>query len=687
MKKSWEPYVSEEEYWRELSVWGGLLCAASRPEDGEEPGALRLAADRCWERLEGRCAAGTEAGVFFSLPYVALVLDLSLVQTKLLALALLAQTDRGFARRCAALEPEGLTAGLAFRLLGEGDLPGPALRTALSPSGPLARYCLEEARDVERIPLFRPLTPERRVAEFTLAGAWEDPGRPGLSLLLPEEQVPGRLAGLAGQMSDYLDKAGPEQTSFLLFGQPGAGRRTLARALAARRGAPLLLADGRFLSGEEGGGFRRALVREALLQQCPVCLTHLDETVQAARTDPEAAEFLTGLLYDTAAAGCSLLISEEDWVPSGGPADWRGIPVPLPLPELEESRKLWAELLSAYPQAKEQDPDRLAGKYRLTPGQMKRALDTAQALARWRGMEELDDDCLDQGCRSQLRHALGDKARKVEAAFTWDDLILPETSKRLLRSACDQMRYRRQVYGDWGFGRKLAYGAGLSVLFSGPPGTGKTMAAQIAAGELGLELYKVDLSAVVSKYVGETEKNLSEIFREAARSQAVLFFDEADVLFAKRTEMKDAHDKYNNMEAAYLLQKMEEYSGVSILATNFLQNFDEAFKRRLKFIIEFPFPDVHYRRLLWRAVFPAQTPLEGDIDWEFLAAQFELSGSSIKNTAVNAAFLAAREGGAVGMSHLLTALRRELFKSGKVLVREDFGQYYMLAEEGEHGQL
>lgn len=225
------------------------------------------------------------------------------------------------------------------------------------------------------------------------------------------------------------------------------------------------------------------------------------------------------------------------------------------------------------------------------------------------------------------------------------------------------------------------------MLFSGPPGTGKTMAAQIAAGELGLELYKVDLAAVVSKYVGETEKNLNEIFREASRSQAVLFFDEADVLFGKRTEMKDAHDKYNNMEAAYLLQKMEEYTGVSILATNFLQNFDEAFKRRLKFIIEFPLPGVEARRLLWRAVFPVQTPLEAEIDWEFLAAQFELSGSSIKNAAVNAAFLAAGDGRAVGMGHVLTALRRELFKSGKILTREDFGQYYMLAEEGEHGRL
>lgn len=679
----WEPYGSEESFWRELSVWGELLCRACGP-DGEEPAALRLAADACWRRLEGRAAAGAEAGVFLSLPYLRAALGLSRSQTQLLALALLREADGEFARRCAGLEGAGLTVGLALRLMGGGGIPAPGLRAALAAGGALEKYCLEGDGTAG---LARLLRPARRLTEFALAGAWDDPGTPGLELLRPEEEPPARLRGLAERMEAYLAGAEEERTSFLLQGQEGAGRRTLARALAARLGAPLLLADGRFLAGEGGADFRRSLIREALLQQCPVCLTGLDEAAQAARTDREAGEFLTGLLRDTAVNGCSLLVSEEDWSPAGGPPDWRAVPVPLPLPELEEGRRLWAGLLGQYPLAEPQDPDRLAGKYRLTPGQMKRALEAAEALARWSGLPGIDGDCLDRGCRGQLRHALGDKARKVETVFTWEELILPESSKRLLRSACDQMRCRRQVYGAWGFGRKLAYGAGLSMLFSGPPGTGKTMAAQIAAGELGLELYKVELPAVVSKYVGETEKNLSEIFREASRSQAVLFFDEADVLFGKRTEMKDAHDKYNNMEAAYLLQKMEEYDGVSVLATNFLQNFDEAFKRRLKFIIEFPFPDAGYRRLLWRSVFPAETPLEADVDWEFLAARFELSGSAIKNVAVNAAFLAAGEGAAVGMGHLLTALRRELAKSGKILSREDFGEYYMLAEEGSHGKL
>lgn len=683
MREHWEPYGSEELYWQELSVWGELLCRACGPEEGERD-ALRLAADQCWQRLEGRSAAGAQAGVFLPLPYLQGALDLSRTQSQLLALALLQEADGDFARRCAQLEGGGLTVGLALRLVGGGGIPAPRVRAALAAGGALERYCFEGDGTTG---LARLLRPARRLTDFALAGAWDEPGVPGLELLQPGEEPPKRLAELAARMERYLAGSGEERTSFLLLGQRGTGRKTLARALAGRLGSPLLVADGRLFSGEEGAAFRRSLIREARIQQCPVCLTNLDEAADAARTDPEAGEFLTGLLYDTAVSGCSMLVSEEEWAPAGGPAQWRAVPVSLPLPELEESRELWTEFLAGRALAEPQDPDRLAGKYRLTPGQMKGALETAETLARWRGLPGIDGSCLDQGCRGQLRHALGDKARKVETVFTWEDLILPETSKGLLRSACDQMRCRRKVYDAWGFGRKLAYGAGLSMLFSGPPGTGKTMAAQIAAGELGLELYKVELPAVVSKYVGETEKNLSEIFREAARSQAVLFFDEADVLFGKRTEMKDAHDKYSNMEAAYLLQKMEEYDGVSVLATNFLQNFDEAFKRRLKFIIEFPFPDAGYRRLLWRSVFPAETPLEGDIDWEFLAAQFELSGSAIKNVAVNAAFLAAGAGGAVGMSHLLTALRRELVKSGKMLSREDFGQYYMLAEEGEYGRL
>ena len=244
------------------------------------------------------------------------------------------------------------------------------------------------------------------------------------------------------------------------------------------------------------------------------------------------------------------------------------------------------------------------------------------------------------------------------------------------------MKYRYQVFERWGFSGKYAYGLGLSIVFAGPPGTGKTMAAQVLAKELGAELYKVVLSSVVSKYIGETEKNLNQIFEEGKRSQAILFFDEADVLFAKRTEVKDSHDKYSNMEAAFLLQRMEEYTGVAILATNYLQNMDEAFKRRMTFIVDFPFPGKEERRRIWQSAIPEELPLGESVDLDFLAAHFELSGSQIKNSLMNAAFLAAGNGETqLGMRPLLSAIRRELLKSGKKLTREELAEYFDLEKE------
>ena len=219
------------------------------------------------------------------------------------------------------------------------------------------------------------------------------------------------------------------------------------------------------------------------------------------------------------------------------------------------------------------------------------------------------------------------------------------------------------------------------MIFSGPPGTGKTMAAQVIAGELSLSLYRVNLAGVVSKYIGETEKNLSEIFERAKKSRVVLFFDEADVLFGKRTEVRDSNDKYSNMEAAFLLQKIEEYSGIAILATNFVQNFDEAFKRRVKFLVEFPFPGKVQRAEIWQRVFPPEAPL-GTLDFDYLVENFELSGSNIKNIAVHSAFLAASDGeGVIGMKHVVAALKNEYAKSGKSFTRAEAGEYSYYLDE------
>lgn len=263
---------------------------------------------------------------------------------------------------------------------------------------------------------------------------------------------------------------------------------------------------------------------------------------------------------------------------------------------------------------------------------------------------------------------------RKKSLYSWEDLILPKEQKELLMEAVNQVKYRNQVYEDWGFSQKIHYGTGLSILLTGPPGTGKTMAAQVISDALERKLYKIQLPAVVSKYIGETEKNLNNIFQKAEKSPSVLFFDEADVLFGKRTEVKDSHDKYSNMEAAFLLQKMEESTGVVVLATNYPQNIDEAFGRRIKFTVEFYMPDREQRYMLWKQNVPKELPLDGDVDLELLADQFELSGSNIKNIVVNAAFLAASEQSAVGMQHIMKAIQNEYKKSGKVLTEKEMVQ-------------
>jgi SpoVK/Ycf46/Vps4 family AAA+-type ATPase len=270
-------------------------------------------------------------------------------------------------------------------------------------------------------------------------------------------------------------------------------------------------------------------------------------------------------------------------------------------------------------------------------------------------------------------------ARRIEPKHRMSDLVLPATQLEQLAAICSQARHASIVYGAWRFDRKLSLGRGLNAMFTGQPGTGKTMAAEVIAAELGVELLKIDLSQIVSKYIGETEKNLRELFEQAARAHAILFFDEADALLGKRSDVKDAHDRYANTETAYLLQKMEEYPGITILATNLRQNMDAAFTRRMRFIVDFPFPDEADRLRIWQSVWPAEVPLGADIDRPLLARQFRLAGGSIRNVAVAAAFLAAEQQQAVSMRHLMLATKRELQKMGRLVDHSCFADNQDLA--------
>jgi SpoVK/Ycf46/Vps4 family AAA+-type ATPase len=377
----------------------------------------------------------------------------------------------------------------------------------------------------------------------------------------------------------------------------------------------------------------------------------------------------------TSHPGIAVVAGEQAWPrPGEGLADV--VCISFGMPDFAARQESWKDNLAKLgiaPSASEIDA--LAGRFRLTPAQIAGAAASARAQALWRaaaGEREaslaaspVSVSDLFAGARAQSGAELERLARKLEPKRGWNDIVVPPDQTAQLHEICDQARLRHLVYGAWGFDRKLSTGKGLNVLFAGPPGTGKTMAAEVMASALGLDLYKIDLAQVVSKYIGETEKNLERIFAAAESSNAILFFDEADALFGKRSEVKDSHDRYANIEIGYLLQKMEEYDGIAILATNLRQNIDEAFLRRLQSIVDFPFPDENYRRRIWEVMFPPEAPLGTDVDFAALARDVRLAGGSIKNIAVAAALDAAAEERAIGMKHLIRAARRDHQKLGR----------------------
>ncbi|MFI3312260.1 MAG: ATP-binding protein [Eubacteriales bacterium] len=346
----------------------------------------------------------------------------------------------------------------------------------------------------------------------------------------------------------------------------------------------------------------------------------------------------------------------------------------LDIPRGDLALNFWQEMAKNYKLSSSLED--LASTFILTPAQMMASLRNANLAS----SGEISKSAMNAAILSNSTVGLTHHATPIRVAYTWDDLVVEPSQKDILRHVVNKAKLRGTVLERWGFDKKLAYGRGTTVLFYGPPGTGKTMGAQVLAGEIGLALFRVDLSQVMSKYIGETEKNLSIIFKEAKNSNIILFFDEADALFSKRTEVKDARDKYANVETSYLLQKMEEHDGISILATNRVGNFDEAFKRRISYMVNFEMPNPEMRLRLWKNVFPAGAPVSQDIDLEFLAERFEFSGSMIKNIVINAAYLAAAEGEPISMKHMVHSIKSENLKAGKVTWYQDFGSYSFLLE-------
>ena len=570
---------------------------------------------------------------------------------------------------------------LALNLLSASASDRLALRARFAAGAPLRRHgLLELVHDPNRLnpPLLaHDLKLDEQVVRWLLGGEEIDERLTAFARLVtpPRQEAASPLPELVRTLLPLMEEPGDGAAPRIGFqGPPGNGQAVIAARLAAVLEARLLLVDlDRVLAVEpEPVAALRRCCRDARYLGAILYLDRTDALGgdEASRLLPELRDLLAG--HD----GAVILAGERPW-PQIAIGSRDLIAVPFAAPDLDQRRAAWiSALVSAGVTLPPDDLEPLASRFRLNLTQIESAIATAIARGRWRAAETGGRDAtgderrptpsdLFSAARAQAGPGLASLAQKIEPRYVWSDLVLPDDALAQLRELCGRVNRRERVLATWGFGRKLSLGQGTNALFSGPSGTGKTMAAEVIANDLQLDLYRIELSGVVSKYIGETEKNLDSIFAAASGANAILFFDEADALFGKRSEVRDAHDRYANIETAYLLQKMEQYDGVAILATNLRGNLDEAFTRRLAFTVHFPFPDEADRARIWSGIWPPEITLAADVDFTELARRFPLSGGNIKNIALAAAYLAAESGDAVTAIHLLHAIRREYQKMGK----------------------
>ncbi len=555
------------------------------------------------------------------------------------------EMDAGVAAACGLLCGNARAPHATFAIALE-KLPDPHW-SALTPVAPLRRWQLIAVEGGSSLAA-NALFVDERVLHYLTGVSYLDPR---LSALVRMHALPGRLAvshsrvaELAAARITEFDRAAPVVQ---LVGDDRIGQLDVAASAASAVGLQLHVLRAADLPSvpREVEAFFALWQREALLIGSALAIEHDgDSPVAVARSIDRA----TGLVFVVAARAL--------------PIDRPDARFEVDRPEPAEQKALWLAALGEAGARMNGQLDGVSAQFRFGARSIAR---TAEAFG---GSLHQDADAgatLWNACRESTRARLDDLAQRIEPSADWGDLVLPDSQLSVLGQIAAHVRQRLRVYGEWGFARKSSRGLGISVLFAGESGTGKTMAAEVLARALNLDLYRVDLAAVVSKYIGETEKNLARVFDAAEESGVILLFDEADALFGKRSEVKSSHDRYANVEVSYLLQRMEAYRGLAILTTNLGGALDPAFQRRLRFSVQFPFPDQALRERIWRGVFPAALPLDG-VDHGKLA-RLNMAGGNIRNIAINAAFLAAESGSPLGMGHLLQAARSEATKRDRAL--------------------
>ncbi|MCB1314074.1 MAG: ATP-binding protein [Sedimentitalea sp.] len=624
-----------------------------RPERPPEPGtalaasraalARRLAGTR--ERLQALAAGAAlppiDAAPGSGLEILARMFDLSAADVEILAL-------------CAAAELDAESAELVQRLTGQPE-PVPALAErlvpeawdALCPEAPLRHWRLIDLGGGGALRA-RPLRLDERILQFLLGTTYLDRRLEGLIVPVTEAEEGEGLEALIAAWSG----AGPLPVLALAGPDPAAKRRRCAAA-AARLGRRLLHLRAADIPPDPA---QRAAL--AVLAERELALSGAALLIEAGEGEGAAASRFADLML-----GPVILSAPDPVLTERGPR----LRIDISPPGRDARRALWLAALGPGAGLTGPETDRLAEQFALDAS----GIDSAAALARGTGQAGLAP--VWQAARSQARRALDSLAERLETSAVWADLVLAPEPLAILHDLEHHLRQAWTVNRSWGWAARSPRGLGTAALFAGASGTGKTLAAEVLANALSLDLFRIDLSQVVSKYIGETEKNLSRIFAAAEDGGAILLFDEADALFGKRSEVKDSHDRYANVEVSYLLQRMESYRGLAILTTNQKAAVDQAFLRRLRYVVTFAFPDAEARARIWAGIFPPETPVEG-LDPARLS-RLNLTGGSIRSIALNAAFLAAGAGEPVRMAHLARAAQREYAKLEKPFTGSEMGAF------------
>ncbi len=630
----------------------GVADVAARIDDLD----LHLGSDRGVATLEERFEVA------------AVRLDLDDLERAVLAAVALRDLAPELAAALAQLAPAPAAGYATARAVGR-LLAGPGVSVAdvlvvLGPGQRLRRLGAIRIADSESEPAplaDRPLLLGDRLAALLVGAQIDDPGCGGQLRRVERSPLPfGRRESIL-QLRGLLGVHGPRRPPLAVHG-PDA-----AHAVCAAAGRGLVCVAATALAN---AGVARDAVLAATLEERVLVVDRFGDLTAADRV--ALPERLAALPHAVLCLGGAHELAALENVPVTA--------VAIALPPAAERVEMWSAALGGA-----DVPADVVAAHRLPLARIAEAAQLAATTALAAGRAAVAREDVERGARAASVSSLGDLAITMTGAIGWEDLVLPERPLVLLRSLTAFLRHRDLVLEEWGFGRRSGRAQGLVAMFAGDSGTGKTLAARVLASELGLELFRIDLATVVSKWLGETEKNLDRVFAAAQGANAVLFFDEADAVFGRRSDVSDSHDRYANLQTAYLLQRIEQHDGPVVLATNMRGNIDDAFLRRMDAVVEFPFPQAEHRRRLWDLLLPDEAPRGDDVELDFLAERFELSGGGIRNAAIAAAVLAAQEGVPIGMEQLVRGVAMEYGKLGRLTLAADFERFHALVRTGGEG--